>query len=268
MKIWFAGVIYFGIIPLILTVIFLLSDSLKDVLLLYPNNPTLLSILGSNYLHTTFPHFISNLIIYLVVMAFIFSFDKVTNKKMLLINIPLLFIVLPIVSSILTILIFPDLGSNIPHQGFSAIVAGVFGYLAYSTLNYISKHYEVKFEKGILQLMWLILYINLAIISLVYGYYLVILLVSALVLLSIYNTRKDIKEIKALLLKLKKPARVTVFTGLYLCLFVGMVGLFPESLKNSNNLVNILAHYVGYIFGFMVPALISIYVIEKKKIGF
>ncbi|EMR74731.1 hypothetical protein MBGDF03_01005 [Thermoplasmatales archaeon SCGC AB-540-F20] len=266
--IWFAGIIYFVIIPLILTIVFLLSDSLKDLLSLYPSNPTFLSILGSNYLHTTFPHFISNLIFYLVAMTFIFVFDKLTNRKMLFVNLLLLFIILPIVSSLLNIVILSDFATNMSHKGFSAIVAGVFGYLTYSTLHFITNYYEVKFEKGILQLMWLILYVNLAIISLVYGYYLIILLVSVLILLSIFNTKKDIKKIITLLRKLKRPARVAVFTSLYLCLCVGMVGLFPGSLQNSGNLVNILAHYVGYIFGFMVPALISIYIFDKRKLVF
>ena len=235
---------------------------------MYPNNPTFISIIGSNYLHTTFPHFISNLVFYLVVMAFIFAFDKLTNRKMLYINLLLLFIILPIVSSLLNIVILSDLAANLPHKGFSAIVAGVFGYLAFSTLHFITNYYEVKFEKGILQLMWLILYINLAIISLVYGYYLIILLLSVLVLLSIYHTSRDIKKIFSLLLKLKRPARIAIFVSLYLCLFVGVIGLFPGSIQYSGNLINILAHYIGYVFGFMVPALISIYVIERKKTGF
>jgi len=200
-------------------------------------------------------------------MAFIFAFDKLTNRKMLYVNLILLFIILPIVSSLLNIVILSDIATNVAHKGFSAIVAGVFGYLTFSTLHFITNYYEVKFEKGILQLMWLILYVNLAIISLVYGYYLIILLVSVLILLSIFNSRKDIKKIIMLLRRLKRPARVAVFTSLYLCLCVGMVGLFPGSLRNSGNLVNILAHFFGYVFGFMVPALVSIYVIEKKKIS-
>lgn len=263
--VWIAGIIYFVIIPLILTVVFLISDSLKEVLLLYPNNPTFVSIIGSNYLHTTFPHFISNLIFYLVIMVFIFTFDVATNKKMLFVNLPLLFIVLPIVSSVVNVIIFSDLGVSAPSNGFSAIVAGVFGYLAFSTSHFIREYYGIKFDRSIIQLMWLILYINLLIVSLIYGYYLAVVVLSVLVLFSIFYTARDIKKIFSLLRKLKRPARVAIFVSLYLCLCVGVIGLFPESLKNSGNLVNILAHYVGYVFGFMVPALVSTYVIERKK---
>lgn len=199
-------------------------------------------------------------------MAFIFAFDKKTNSKMLLVNIPLLFIVLPVVSSLLNVFIFNDLGSYIPHKGFSAVVAGVFGYLAFSTLHYIKTNYDVKYEKGIFQLMWLILYINLAILSFIYGYFPIVILLLFLILLSIYTTRKDIKKIAELLRKLKRPARVTVFTSLYLCCFVGVIGLFPGNLHNNGNLVNILAHFFGYVFGFLVPALVSIYIFDKRNI--
>ena len=152
-------------------------------------------MLGSNYLHTTFPHFISNLLFYLLIMVFIFTFDVLTNRKMLFVNLPLLFIVLPIVSSLINVITFSELGTNLPGKGFSAIVAGVFGYMAFSTLHFIRDYYEIKFEKSIMQLMWLILYINLLIISLVYGYYLPVLIIFILVVFSIFYTKKDIKNI-------------------------------------------------------------------------
>lgn len=263
--VWLAGIIYFLIIPLVLVIVFLASDIVRGFLLLYPQNPTLISIIGSNYLHTTFLHFMSNLVFYLVLMAFIFTFDALTNRKMLFVNLPLLFIVLPIVSSLVNVIVFSYLGSNLPSKGFSAVVAGVFGYLAFSTLHFIKGYYEVKFEKSILHLMWLIFYINLLIISLVYGHYLAVVIIFVLVVISIFYTKKDILRIFSLLRRLKRSARVVIFVSFYLCLFVGVIGLFPENLKNNGSLVNILAHYVGYIFGFMVPAIVSMFYIHRKK---
>jgi hypothetical protein len=262
---WYIFAIYFIAVPLILTFVFLFSNELKTVLLLYPNNPTFISILGSNYLHTTFSHFISNLVFYLVIMSFIFTFDLITNKKMLLINIILLLIVLPIFASLVNVSVFSFLGSNLPSKGFSAVVAGVFGYLAFSTLHFIREYYEVKFEKSILHLMWLIFYINLLIISLVYGYYFAVIVLLVLVVVFIIYTKNDIKIIFSLLRRLKRSARVVIFVSFYFCLFVGVIGLFPGNLKNNGTYVNILAHYVGYIFGFMVPAVVSMFYINRKK---
>jgi hypothetical protein len=263
-NIWLAGIIYFVVIPFVLVVVYLTSNILKDTLFLYPQHPTFLSVLGSNYVHTTFVHFISNLVFYLMLMAFIFTFDALTNKKMLFVNLPLLFIVLPIVSSVCNILVFTYLGLNVPSKGFSAVVAGVFGYLGFSTLHFIKYYYEVKFDKNILQLMWSIFYINVLIISLVYGYYFAVAVIAVLVVISIVYTQKDIKKIFLLLRRIKRSAQVLLFVSFYLCLFVGVIGLFPGSIVVDKTVVNIYAHYVGYIFGFFVPALVSIYIVEKK----
>jgi hypothetical protein len=260
-----AGIIYFAIIPLVLTIVFLVSNILSKFLLLYPHSPTFISIIGSNYLHLDLLHFMSNLVFYLLIMIFIFTFDALTNRKMLFVNLPLLFIVLPIVSSLVNVIIFSYLDSNLPSKGFSAIVAGVFGYLAFSTLHFIKVYYDVKFEKSIFQLMGVIFYINLLILSLIYGYYLAVIALLVLVVISIIYTKNDIKLIFFLLRRLKRSARVMIFVSFYFCLFVGVLGLFPGNLKNSGSLVNILAHYVGYMFGFIVPAAVSMYVIGRRK---
>ena len=105
-------------------------------------------------------------------MVFVFAFDATTNRKMLFVNLPLLFIVLPLVSSLVNVFSISALGVDIPCIGFSAIVAGVFGYLAFSTLHFIKEYFGVKFERGIFQHMWVILFINLALILSIYGYYL------------------------------------------------------------------------------------------------
>jgi hypothetical protein len=190
--IWlFAAVFYFILIPAVLVVLYLNSDMLNQSLALYPNNPTLLSIIGSNYFHTQQGHLLSNLIFYFILMPFVFVFDYLTNKKMLLVNMVLLFVLLPVVSSFLNIVVFREIGVTIPSYGFSAIVAGIFGYLAFSMLHYVRDYHGVRFDKGIFQMMWLILYINLAFISLVYGIYLLVVIIVFFLMLSLINTYRD-----------------------------------------------------------------------------
>ncbi|MDG6218810.1 MAG: hypothetical protein QCI00_05165 [Candidatus Thermoplasmatota archaeon] len=238
---------------------------LKETLALYPNSPTLVSIIGSNYFHTELLHLLSNLVFYFLLMPFVFIFDYLSNKNMLLMNIVLLFVLLPIVSSILNIVIFSELGVNIPSYGFSAITSGVFGYLAFSLLHYVRDYHDIRFDKGIFQMMWLILYINLGLISFVYGIYWLGVVIVFLFILSIINTSRHFNKI---FLKMKSTGRIhrtLFFTGFLLCLMAGVQGLFPETIVIDSTLVNILAHYVGYIFGFLVPAIVSIYVLEKGK---
>lgn len=263
--VWIAGIIYFIGIPLLLVILFLLSDMVKELLLLYPTNPTFLSVIGSHYLHTTLPHLASNLTFYFLVLPFIFMFDRMSNRKMPLVNLVLLFIILPILVSLINTAIFSDVGITAPGKGFSAIAAGLFGYLAFSTLHFIRDYHGVRFERSIFQLMWLILYINLALISLTYGYYLMVLLLCLLILISIFLTYKDYGKILDLLTHVNRVHRTAIFGGFTLSLIAAAQGLFPETTMYGTTLINIAAHYVGYIFGFVGPAVVSTYVIEKER---
>jgi len=264
--VWFAGVVYFVIIPVILVIVFLLSGSLKESLLLYPNNPTFISMLGSNYLHTDFLHLMSNLILYLVLMVFIFTFDALTNRKMLFMNLLLLFILLPLFSSLVNVVALSYLGVFAPCMGFSAIVAGFFGYLSFSTLHYIREYHKVKFERSIFQLLWSIFYINLALISLIYGYYLGVIALAFLIAISFYYTYNDFGKIFMLANKVKNRShRTLILVSLFFCIGAVTQSLFPEMLKYNGAVVNVLAHYVGYVFGFFVPAVVSVYGIERRK---
>jgi hypothetical protein len=259
-------VFYFILIPVLLIVLYLNADMLKQSLALYINNPTLLSIIGSNYFHTEQWHILSNLVFYFLLMPFVFFFDYLTNKKMLLVNILLLFVFLPVLSSLLNIVMFTEMGVTGPGYGFSAIVAGIFGYLAFSLLHYARDYHSVRFEKGIFQMMWLIIYINLALISLVYGIYLLVVIIAFLLMLSIINTYRDYGRIFLKMRDTNYIHRIMFFAGFLFCLIAGVQGLFPGTLVVDGVRVNIYAHYVGYIFGFIVPAMVFVYIIEKKEV--
>ena len=119
----------------------------------------------------------------------------------------------------------------------------------------------MKFDRSVFQLMWLILYINFALISLIYGYYLVIVILALLIPISIYYTHKDFNKIFLLVNKVKPLHRTAILVSFMLCLCLGVQGLFPETIIHGSALTNILAHYVGYAFGFVVPAVISTFIV-------
>lgn len=265
-SIWLAGVIYFVVVPLGLVIVFLFSNLLKESLALYPDAPTVLSMLGSNFLHTDLSHLLSNLVMYLMLMVFVFSFDALTNQKMLFVNMLLLFVVLPFVASFANIVGFLFIGLNQPCFGFSAVVAGLFGYLAFSLLHYIRDYHGVVFHRSIFQLLWFILYINLALIAVIYGFYLGAVVIGVLIGLSFYYTYADLLKIFQLGKTLQSRFhRVLIVLGLFFCLSTVTQALFPEQVVVDGMVVNILAHYVGYMVGFFVPAVVSVFVIERKK---
>jgi hypothetical protein len=264
--IWCAGFVYFVVVPLVLVIVFLFSDLLKESLVLYPNAPTVLSLLGSNFFHTDLSHLLSNLVLYVVLMVCVFSFDALTNPKMLYVNMLLLFVVLPLVVSIANVVGFFFIDVNLACYGFSAVVAGLFGYLAFSLLHYIKEYHMVRFERSIFQLLWFILYINLALISLIYGYYLGAVVLGVLIGLSLYYTYTDLGKIFELGKTVRSRFhRVLILLGLFFCISTVTQALFPEQLLVNGMVVNILAHYVGYMVGFFVPAVVSVYIVERRK---
>ena len=262
---WFPFIIYFLFIPGLIVAIFLFSNDLKQFLLLNVLHPTPLSIIGSNYLHTDVPHMLSNLIAYLLVMALIFFFDYQTHKKMLYVNMLLLFLLLPIVTSLLNIVSLIEYNVNVFLKGFSAITAGVFGYLAYSLFHYIRERYQVVYKRSVFQLMWLIIYVNLAMISLIYEYYLIAIVIIFLILLTLMNTYSDYLEILNVLRKIDFLPRTILFFGFLLSLLAVVPGLFPENVQQNGMVVNVYAHYIGYIFGFGIPAIVAEYMLKDRK---
>lgn len=264
--IWCAGFVYFVVVPFVLGIVFLFSDLLKGPLVLYPDAPTVLSMLGSNFFHTDLSHLLSNLIMYLVLMVCVFTFDALTNRKMLYVNMLLLFVVLPLVASCANVLGLSFIGVNLACYGFSAVVAGLFGYLAFSLLHYIKDYHGVVFQRSIFQLLWFILYINLALISVIYGFYLGAVVLGVLIGLSFYYTYKDLGKIFQLGKTVRSRVhRVLILLSLFFCISTVAQALFPEQVVVDGMVVNILAHYVGYMVGFFVPAVVSVYVIEGEK---
>jgi hypothetical protein len=158
------------------------------------------------------------------------------------------------------------LGLNRACRGFSAVVAGLFGYLAFSLLHYIKEYHMVRFERSIFQLLWFILYINLALISLIYGYYLGAVVLGVLIGLSLYYTYTDLGKIFELGKTVRSRFhRVLILLGLFFCISTVTQALFPERVVVDGMVVNILAHYVGYMVGFFVPAVVSVFLIERRK---
>ena len=267
-----AFLLYFLLIPAVLVGIYLMSNELKDVLALYPKSPTFISVWGSNFLHITLPHLTENLAYYFLIISFIFVFDMKTNKRMLFINFPLIFFILPIVSSLSTIAVFSYFDVNIPAEGFSAVVAGLLGYLPFSFFKFVKTYYKVDLESSLRQLLFPILLLNLVVIPIAYGSYMLLqsVFITALIiaLLIIYVSHfKDVKSDYLKIFQLVRSKKLFTSSALsisIILIYCGSIFLYPQSLVIKGSVVNIVAHYVGYIFGFIVPPCVSI-VSNKRK---
>ncbi len=259
------GLIYFVLIPLLLVLIFTYSNDLKNLLILNIHNPTLLSMIGSNYIHSSFNHLVGNVLFYYLIMIFVFAFDALTNRTMFSLNLPLFFLILPLICSSLMIFVFNSLEYNITSDGFSGVVSGYFGYLSFSLFHFIKEYYNIQFKRSIFQLMWVMLLINLFLISLIYGFILAVPIIIILLIVAGYYTKDDFHKIFTLVNKIRPLQRGLILISFMLCLCLGVQFLFPETIIHGKTLTNIFVHYIGYLFGSSIPGFISIYVINKQK---
>jgi len=262
-KVWVAGLFYFVFIPFLLVFIYLMSSGLEDVLPLQTFSPTLLSVIGAHYFHLDFYHLLSNLIFYLVFIIVIFWFDVLTNRRMLFVNMLLLFVFLPIFCSLVDIAAFS--GKSFVGYGFSAVAAGLFGYLTFSFLHFLRDYYKMEFKNDIMAILWLIFFVNLFLISTTYAYFYIAVCLAVLILVWAYRIRFDILKIFDVLRSKDRVKRTVTMGVLTFCLFVGVTLLFPETIRYNDSIIDILAHYTGYSFGIIVPAMVSTYLVERGE---
>jgi hypothetical protein len=270
----FTAFVYFLIIPLILVLIFLLPESTKIALSLNTLNPSAYSLLTSGYTHLTFTHFISNFIAYLFIVPFIFYFDFKRDIKMLFLILILLFLLLPIFYSLLSVGLFSYYGANILDKGFSTILAGLIGYLPISYIYFLKDKRKIKFS-SIYYILLLFFSFNLSLITFINGWYIVLLILVPFFLFCLYLSLSDLKKIRDFYLDLSGRKSFGLFhiwivlllwiVALLLC-FIATIGLFPASLQGTNGItnINIFAHYVGYVYGFTIPAFVSIKLLKWK----
>lgn len=259
----FAYFIFFILVPLILFVIYLLPENIRNIFILYPSNPTIISIFLSNYTHTGFAHLSGNVIKYFVVGFLIFVFE--TDRKRFSINMLLLFTVLPVVCSLLTLYYLP----NSVSWGFSGLVAGWMGYLLYAVYGYIKEEWGIALNANF---VFLIVMINLLILLSIYkwlgGMYALLLLFLLILIVLIRN------DLRAMVRKLINIAfgmglrkswksfefisvKIPIFVLTIIFLLFGFFDLFPPQIKINGDIVNILVHYAGYCFGVFVPLMID-----------
>ena len=251
--------IFFILIPLLIVILFLFPDALKNSLILHPENPTILSIFFSNYIHKSLTHFSNNMLSYLVIIVPIFIFNLLINRGRFYKAMLLIFILLPIISSVLIIILFFILyGFKGDFFGFSAVVASLFGFLPYSLLSFLRDFYKIKFDRFWILLVSIFL-VNASIISTIYGGYILLLIIIPWIIVFLYLSLGDIKnmaEFMGELLRKKKFAKCMFLMCCILFCFFSIISFFPQRLITNNILVNIFSHYVGYAFGFFIPAIL------------
>ncbi|PKL64034.1 MAG: hypothetical protein CVV32_10245 [Methanomicrobiales archaeon HGW-Methanomicrobiales-3] len=130
LKSWskFEWVLFFVIIPLLLFVVFLLPQNVKDVYLIFNTTEIFQvhTIILHAYTHSTFDHLIGNVTFYIFVLAVIFLFEN--DKKRFWILMGCAFLLVPVINAVFTFIFWNFLNKDTTSQGFSGIAATLSAY--------------------------------------------------------------------------------------------------------------------------------------------
>jgi len=138
-------------IPTLLAWIYTLPPELKYRFILFFDHPGFLQLLTTNYVHQLFSHLQTNLFYYFLIMSIILVLE--TNRNRFRAMLLIVFGLIPLVTSVVTLQYFTA-ANYFQVIGFSAAVAGLFGYLIYLM---VEKLYRVR-QPGnyIAYLVWIL----------------------------------------------------------------------------------------------------------------
>jgi hypothetical protein len=253
------------VVPVVLSLLFLLPDSTKDQLILHKDSPQALTLYTSNFIHLDAAHLFGNVIFYivLVIPVYILNLRAEQIRKFYLMML-LFFTLLPVLILVLDLRLLPT-GTSL---GFSGIVAAFLGFLPYSAFSYFKK--SEGWKTGISTFLFIVLFFSFGFILLTYFeftlYNFILLTIVwglsfGFFILAIRNAA--IKEsLSSMIYALKKKRLLLSVPLIY---FFGLGSLFPENIRIGNGTVGIDIHYIGFFFGFFVPYLFIIREEFKRK---
>ena len=239
-------------VPVLLSLIFLLPQSIQASLILDYGNYSIFNLWSSAYVHRGFNHFSNNLGAYCVLIGPIYLlFVLADERKLFRYTFLTLLLILPFVISLSNI---AALGSG-TGAGFSGIGSALFGLLPVSLFLFIHNKVSEDIEPAHGVVLFLI---AVAIITQIYvgvtaaaG----ILLFAAL--LTIHDISQigleEVREAAAELSSMEGYFELVMITGLLFLLSPLM--LFPQNIAQDGTTVNILSHYLGLLIGFFGPTI-------------
>jgi hypothetical protein len=237
-------------VPILLSLIFLLPESIQNAMILDYGNYSIFNLWTSSFVHRGFDHLSNNLIAYCLLIGPIYLlFLLGDEQKLFRYTFLVLLFVLPFLIALINI---AALGSG-TGAGFSGIGSALFGLLPVSLFLFVHNKISEEIEPAHGVVLFLI---TTAIIALTYSGVIVaagILLFTAL--LTFYDIHQvglvEIREVVAELTSMGGYFELVMIAGL-LSLFSPVV-LFPSEIAQDGTTVNILTHYIGLLFGFFGP---------------
>ncbi len=246
-------IIFFIIVPLMVTSIYFLPQTIKQYFVFNSKNPIIYSFILSSYTHITFWHYFSNMVNYFLVMFIIINIEN--NKKRLYFSFIVTFVLLPFLIS-LSHLYFLE---NITYSyGFSGIVSFYIGYIIYLTYEFIKNRFIPALN---VWFVWLIVGINFLLTYFIWRNISLLMMATVLLVISLIFIKPSFPQVINTLGKITKRTIVSfdksskeTYKAIYIVITVIYLFSLPMLLYfDPTRKPNILAHYVGWITGIIIP---------------
>jgi hypothetical protein len=243
-------------VPILLSLIFLLPESIQNALILDYSNYSIFNLWSSAYVHRGFNHFSNNLAAYCVLIGPIYLLFVLADERKLFRYTFLAFLfILPLVIALSNIVV---LGSG-TGAGFSGIGSAFFGLLPVSLFLFIHN----KVSEEIEPVHGVVLFLIAA--AIIAGTYSGVTAAAGILLFAVMITVYDIyqvgldevKEAAAGLTSMEGYFELVMIAGLLF--LVSPILLFPQDIAKDDGAVNILSHYLGLLFGFFGPTIYLAY---------
>jgi membrane associated rhomboid family serine protease len=236
--------------------VFFLPRSIQNDLTYRTNAVDPLNFLTSIFVHGSLQHLLGNLVVFLLTGSLLFYFNrKIGKEEFLFYSLLVIVLILPIVYGI----IFQQFANLYKWQtasyGLSLVVAGCLGLVIPTLILFLREDLQNSASEGLLFLGMFALTgatIILPYTSSINSSYLFITLYCLGLVASVYiilkTLAKTAPERRKNVLK-----RLLLGLGCFFACLVFILMLFPSNLSQTQgSVVNILAHFIGLIFGIAV----------------
>jgi len=189
-------------------------------------------------------------------------FNIETNKHRFYKVSAVLFLVLPIV---LSIIMLKFLSSLPPAQGFSAIGSGFIGYLIYAIYSFLKEQFMFV-KPGLFSRILMLNFLTLVVVN-DYGTISITLIAIILVILLATNANDILaiaKEVQAHYKRIPKGIHLEIIykSSIFASCFILVIALpfiIPSTIVSNGIVTNTIGHYIGWLFGAFVPILLGLF---------
>jgi hypothetical protein len=234
-------------LPSIITIIFLLPYTIKQLLVFNRESMVFWSFFTSDFVHLNSNHYvgnIANLCVALVIQLIAVSI--ICQKKKYLKTVLILIFSVPFMGSAINYFIQPYVILSYGSSGLVAAIVGIF------PIIFLSYFKNTRPNKNILY--YLFLGMTLLIFFFKYAIHIsdTFLILIGLTVIAI----ACINPLQQIIKKEKNQMTICLFFLLPIAFFSLVIGAFPSVLLTNNSVTNIIIHFFGLVYGLTISHLI------------